>query len=101
VDLLRAYSNHSGLLEDLNRAVRRLEQAATGDRQDWPRSVSSIGRVGRVGRVWALSERLSDDQVRAMVTKFRAGTSKQELADEYGISPKSVQRLMRREETRQ
>jgi DNA-directed RNA polymerase specialized sigma24 family protein len=93
VGLIRAYSNPSGPLEELARAVRRLERAVPDDGQDEPCSVRSSGRVGRV---WALSERLSDEQVQAMVAKFKAGTPKQQLADEFGISLSSVKRILRK-----
>lgn len=97
VGLVTRYSNRLDLLDDLERSARRLARALDADPIREPASVRSFGRVG--GH-WALTDRLSKDQISAIVEKFRAGTTKQALAMQYGISPKSVQRLIRRSEKR-
>jgi DNA-binding MarR family transcriptional regulator len=90
VDLLRRYSKRADLLEDLERTLRRLTQAVNADPS--PRvSAWSRGRVAR-----PLRDRLSEADIRCLVESFRAGTIKSELAKQYGISPKSVQRLLRK-----
>ena len=43
-----------------------------------------------------LVDRLSEVQVDALVAEFLEGMSKAELGRRYGISPKSVQRVLRR-----
>jgi FixJ family two-component response regulator len=46
--------------------------------------------------VWALAERLTEDQEREIVSAFLAGQSKVRIAERYKISPKSVQRVVRK-----
>jgi hypothetical protein len=92
VDIVRSYSKRPDLLEDLDRAVRRLAQAAKTHASDQPLSVRSSGRVGRV---WALAERLTEAEVRALAANFRAGTRKWRLVAQYGISESSVKRILR------
>ena len=91
VDLIRYYSNRPDLREDLRRAAQRLERAAA-EPQTEPASVQSTARIGRK---WALTERLSEEDVRGLVEGFRAGTPKHKLAKRYGISVSSVKRLLR------
>jgi DNA-directed RNA polymerase specialized sigma24 family protein len=97
VGLVRAYSKRPELLEELNQATRRLARALDADPLGEPVSVRSTGRVGRV---WALNDRLSEADMQAIVQKFRAGTPKQELAEQYGISLSSIKRLLRRHDIR-
>lgn len=97
MELVRAYSKRPELLDELDQAARRLERALAADPLDEPVSVRSTGRVGRV---WALTDRLSDADVQAMIEKFQAGTPKQKLAALYGISLSSVKRLLRQVHTR-
>jgi DNA-directed RNA polymerase specialized sigma24 family protein len=74
--------------------MSRLRQSeASGDGPEQRLSVSSTSRLGRL---WALSERLTEDQERKIVEAFLAGVSKPQLGREFGISPKSVQRVLRR-----
>src|SRR5262245_20238521 len=96
VDISRAYSKRPDLLEDLTGAARRLERAAAEPAPS--EQALSVRSSGRVGRRWALADRLTDAQVRALVAAFRAGTPKYALGEQYGISPKSVQRLVRQYE---
>jgi hypothetical protein len=51
---------------------------------------------GRIGRVWALGERLTEDQEHEIIAAFMAGESKARLVERYKISPKSVQRVVRK-----
>ena len=91
VDLIRAYSNRTDLRDDLRRATQRLERAA-GELHTEPVSVSTTARVGRK---WALTERLSEEDVRGLVEGFRTGTPKHKLAKRYDISVSSVKRILR------
>lgn len=61
-----------------------------------PEQRLSVSSSGRLGRQWALSERLTEDQEHKIVEAFLAGVSKHRLGREFGISPKSVQRVLRK-----
>lgn len=91
VDLIRAYSKRSDLLEDLDQTLRRLARARKepGERQ-------SVSSTGRVGRVWSLQDRLTEAEVREIVAGFQAGLTKKKLAQQHGISESSVKRILRR-----
>lgn len=93
MELVRAYSKRPELLDDLDQAARRLARALDADPLGEPVSVRSTGRVGRT---WALDDRLDATDVQAIVKKFLAGIPKHQLARQFGISPKSVQRLLRK-----
>jgi FixJ family two-component response regulator len=97
VELVRRYSNRPDLLYDLETLMSSLRRATAGGAPEQRLSVSSTGRLGRQ---WALSERLTEDQEQKVVDAFLAGASKPQLAREYGISPKSVQRVLRKHEAR-
>jgi DNA-directed RNA polymerase specialized sigma24 family protein len=92
VDVIRAYSKRPDVLEDLDRAVRQLDKALAEPAPER----ASVRSSGRVGHVQAIADRLSAEQVAAIIQRFRAGTAKHVLADEYGISLSSVKRLLRR-----
>lgn len=64
--------------------------------RDVPEQRLSVASSGRLGRQWALSERLTEDQEHKIVEAFLAGVSKPQLGREFGISPKSVQRVLRK-----
>jgi DNA-binding NarL/FixJ family response regulator len=63
---------------------------------DPPEQHTSVRSFGRVGRVWSLAERLTENQEREIVKAFLAGESKSRIAERYKISPKSVQRVVRK-----
>jgi hypothetical protein len=46
-------------------------------------------------RPWRLNARLSEAQQRELVARFKAGTPKRVLAQEYGISESGVRYLLR------
>lgn len=46
-------------------------------------------------RVSRVSDRLSEAEQQALIASFQAGTSKQKLAERYGIGMSSVKRLLR------
>jgi hypothetical protein len=92
VDLVTAYSKRPDLAESLVRAVQHIERArerASGQ----PMSVRSQGRSDRQ---WRVVDRLSDANIRLLVTAFEDGTPKWKLAEQYGISESSVKRLVRK-----
>jgi len=95
VGLVRAYSKRPDVLEDLDQAVRQLDKASAEPAPER----ASVRSSGRVGRVHAVADRLTAEQVAAIIQRFRAGRAKHVLADEYGISLSSVKRLVRAHRT--
>lgn len=91
VDILRAYSKRSDLLEDLDRALRGLARAT----KERPQERRSVNSTGRANRQWTLRDRLSEHDVRKLVKAFKAGTPKKRLAKQYNVSESSVKRLLR------
>lgn len=49
------------------------------------------------GRHWRVWDRLSEQDIDAIVTAFRAGTAKHILAKRYGIAERSLKKLLREE----
>ena len=92
VDLVRAYSNHLNLANELVKTLQQLRQAQ--ERGD--DGAVSVRSNGRSDRLWRVNDRLSGDDVRMLVRSFAQGTTKRELAGRYGISESSVKRLLRR-----
>jgi hypothetical protein len=90
VDLIQAYSNRRDLADSLVSAVQQLRraQAETGEP---PFSV----RSARSPSQWQVGDRLSEADTERLITAFAAGTSKRKLAERYGISERSVKRLIR------
>ncbi len=92
MDLLTSYSKRADLLYDLQEALRHLRQAST---EDTPPSVSSVRSPDRKGTVWALADRLSEDDRHKIVLSYEAGELRQDIANRYGISVSSVARVLR------
>lgn len=93
VEVLRHYSNCPELLDDLERAVQQLAEAAAAAPVDERLSVHATGRVGRKH---GLQDRLTEADVQKIVLSFEAGTPRHKIANEYGISVSSVGRLLRK-----
>ena len=91
VDLVTAYSKRPELLHDLNETVRQLGRAQADDGNNRT-SVRSVPRSTKRPR--SLQDRLSDDDQRAIMKRFKAGVLQRQLAKEYGISVRSVGRLL-------
>ena len=81
MELVRRYSNRTDLLERL--AEVRLDGHA-------------LTSAGRASGVWRVRDRLTDDEVERLIADFLAGTSKRELAPQYGLSLSSVKNLLRK-----
>lgn len=92
VDLLTSYSKRADLLYDLEESLRQLRQASTDDS---PPSVRSVRSPDRKGCIWALADRLGQDQVQEIVSTFENGTPRWKIAEQYQISVSSVGRLLR------
>jgi hypothetical protein len=92
VGLLTSYSKRADLLYDLQEALRQLQRASEDDS---PPSVRSVRSPDRKSQVWALADRVSQTQVREIVSAFEDGTPRWKIAERYQISVSSVGRLLR------
>jgi hypothetical protein len=89
VDLVSAYSKRSDLLVDLDHAAQQLKQANSDT------STPSVRSTGRVGHAHRLEDRLTDAVVQKIILSFQSGTPRYKIAAQYGISVRSVGRLLR------
>ncbi|MEV6013755.1 hypothetical protein AB0M29_44390 [Streptomyces sp. NPDC051976] len=92
MDLVRRYSNHPEVAADLVASLKALH-AERGRVEVGRVNITSTGRAPSRGRV---VDKLSDEQVSALIGEFHAGTIRKELAAKYGISLSSVTRLLRK-----
>ncbi|WP_189983450.1 helix-turn-helix domain-containing protein [Streptomyces capoamus] len=96
MDLIRAYSNRSDLLEVLVSASSNLGQARAAEAVGIPQRVS-VQSDARPESAWRVTDRLDDEAIAELVRAFREdGTSKQQLAERHGISESSVKRILRK-----
>jgi DNA-directed RNA polymerase specialized sigma24 family protein len=91
VDLLMAYSKRPDLLFDLARAVERLCGAGV----DEPGGVRSV-RSEQAPRVWRVRDRLSEADIRSLISRYQEGVTARELAEYFNIGMTSVKRLLRK-----
>lgn len=89
---MRAYSKRPDIADALVKAVQHLRQAEEHTANQ-PMSVRSAGRSKRR---WRVADRLTKADVQRLVEAFQGGTPKWKLAEQYGISASSVQRLVRK-----
>jgi transcriptional regulator of aromatic amino acid metabolism len=90
VELLHRYSNPSHFLKPLVSVLRKIKSGAMDA------DLSGFGTVqGKQPSVWRLVDRLSEQEVAALLDTYRAGTPSRVLAVRYSISPTSVKRLLR------
>jgi len=78
--------------EDLKRARYQLERAIATD--DPSERFSRQSDSKNAGHAWKLSDRLSEDDVAAIVAAWKAGTPRRKIAENFGISQASVHRLL-------
>jgi hypothetical protein len=90
VDLLMSYSKRSDLLFELVSAVERLRSTDSLE----PEKGGSV-RSEQAPRVWRISDRLSETDIRDLISRYQAGTTSRELAEQFGISQSSVKQLLR------
>jgi hypothetical protein len=87
---MRRYSNRSDLLEQLRRVAVILSDGGQDD-----------GAGGEVTAVcvtrsrW-LRDRFSSDDLQAMIDLYRSGTTAKQVAEKFGVSLRSVKRLLHR-----
>jgi DNA invertase Pin-like site-specific DNA recombinase len=91
VDLVASYSNRPELAYDLAETLRRLQRAQT--EASAPSSVRS--HTGRPPEQRRVEDRLSSEQIEALISSYRAGTTTRELAQRYGLGLTTVKRLLR------
>jgi DNA-directed RNA polymerase specialized sigma24 family protein len=89
VDLLRAYSKRSDLVFELVNALEDLR--AKNDHEPERASVQSE----QAPHVWRISDRLAETDIQRLITRYQAGTTSRELAEQFGISQSSVKLLLR------
>ena len=84
-----SYSTRLDLVSELVSAVERLqvEDALT---VDTGRSV----RSEHAPRVWRISDRLTEADIGSLVSRYRAGTTAREMAEQFEISKSSVQQIL-------
>jgi Helix-turn-helix domain of resolvase len=92
VDLLVAYSNRSGLREQLQQATVILSKKA--QRDDGPNS-GTDGEVCSATRWWSLRDRFSTQDLHTMIDLYKSGTTAKQVAEKFGVSVRSVTRLLR------
>lgn len=90
VDLLTAYSKRSDLLFDLARAVEWLGGEGVGESG----GVRSV-RSEQAPRVWRVRDRLSEADIRSLVSRYQEGVTARELAEHFKSGMTSVKRLLR------
>ena len=93
MDLVVAYSNRSDLREQLQRAVMILLEEAEQD--DEPKC-RTMGDVRSVTRWWSLRDRFSPEDLQTMIDLYKSGTTAKQVADKFGVSVRSVTRLLHR-----
>jgi hypothetical protein len=99
VDLLTRYSNRPDLCDDLQRLAEELRVEVARETAGAERvSVRSVQPEPKVRRV---ADRLSDEDIRAIVARFEQGSPKHILADEYGISLSSMKNLLKKNQAHQ
>lgn len=78
VEVLRLYANRADLLEALRLVAEVLDD---------PDSAQPVGPANsnRPQKSRRIADRLTDDDVRAIVEGFKAGTTRDTLAKQYGI----------------
>lgn len=91
MELVRRYSNRADLQERLAEARFRASQRGRQEPDSHAIIVS-----GRVPGVWRVRDRLSDEDVLALIAEFLAGTSKRMLAERYAVSFSTVKNILRK-----
>ncbi|MGH8542045.1 MAG: resolvase [Gammaproteobacteria bacterium] len=95
VELCSRYSNHPELLNPLVSVMAKIK-SGTGDG-----APSDLGVVqGMQAGVWRVFDRLTKQDVAALLDAYRTGTPSRVLAARYGIGTTTVKRLLREHEVR-
>ncbi len=94
VDLLRRYWNRSDLLEQLRKVSAILSEGGQAD------AVGAVVTTERVSRSRWLRDRFSPNELQAMIDLYRSGATGREVADKFGVSLRSVKRLLNQHDVR-
>ncbi|THV28983.1 hypothetical protein [Glycomyces paridis] len=95
VDLSTAYYNSSPQVTRLLACVRDVISAAGFPERHQPGlQVSGLAAASRNGEPRAIRDRLDPDDYQRLLAAVRAGACKKALAAEYGISRRSLYRLV-------
>jgi DNA-directed RNA polymerase specialized sigma24 family protein len=90
VGVLRRYSNRPDLLEQLRKAAVIL----SGDGHDG--NTGAEVATETVVRSRRLRDRFSPQDLQAMIDLYRSGTTARRVAESFGVSLRSVKRLLQR-----
>ncbi|MGH3772230.1 MAG: helix-turn-helix domain-containing protein [Pseudonocardiaceae bacterium] len=91
VGVLRHYSNRSDLLQQLQSVAGILSGAGRDDGVGADGEASACGVI----RSRRLRDRLSPDDVQAMIELYRLGSTARQVAEKFDVSLSSVKRLLR------
>jgi hypothetical protein len=95
VDLRTAYYNSSPQVTALLLRVRDIISAAGAPERHQPRpQVSELAAASCNGQPRAIRDRLAPEEYQRLLAAARAGACKKTLAAEYGISRRSIYRLV-------
>ncbi|GAA2158944.1 hypothetical protein [Glycomyces lechevalierae] len=95
MDLSTAYYNSSPQVTAVLARIRDIISAtAAGERHQSGPQVSELAAASRNGQPRAIRDRLDLDDFQRLLTAARAGCCKKELAAAYGISRRSIYRLL-------
>ncbi|GAB3236495.1 hypothetical protein GCM10027447_34910 [Glycomyces halotolerans] len=95
VDLSTAYYNSSPQVTRQLARVRDVISAAGSPERHQPGPpVSALAAASRKGQPRAIRDRLDPADYQRLLTAARAGSCKKALAAEYGISRRSIYRLL-------
>lgn len=86
LELCRRYSNRDDLLKPLAAVLRLIE---TGDQTNEPGICSAPREFQRL-----LNDRLTKADIAGMIERFKEGATLKQVANEFGICVKSVQRVL-------
>ncbi|GAA2285987.1 hypothetical protein GCM10009853_046270 [Glycomyces scopariae] len=95
VDLTLAYYNSKPQVKLLLARLRRLVTAIGA--RDWHEPVPQLSQLAagcRNGQPRAIRDRLAPEEYERLLVAVRAGVSKRQLATQYGMSLRTVYRLL-------
>jgi DNA invertase Pin-like site-specific DNA recombinase len=87
--VVRRYSNRPDLLEQLRKVAVILSDVSE---DDWAGAKVTTGCVIRSRR---LRDRFSSEDLQTMIDLYRLGTAAKQVAEKFGVSLRSVKRLLR------
>jgi Mor family transcriptional regulator len=97
VGVLAHYSNRPDLLDELTTVQHRLSTNA-GKTDSERRSVAS--EAGQPSRPYRVTDRLTAQEIDALIACYQAGTSARDLAERYGLGQTTIKQLLRERKVR-